>query len=199
MSIVEDKILYHISKEKLWAVGTQVSIGKTYNPFWQYYVDFSPEFMLNENKYLLCEILNTRYPSPKPPIGEETIEVIYNRLLDISKDFSLYIREQTFESVRMRYYSELPSRQKCLWLTDENNTDYWKGQVLTGEGYLYTLKVSGNLFCGDNIWLHADTFSASIYEDRAKKYWSGETEQNPNLEYIFCGEATVLDLQSIKV
>ena len=37
---------------------------------------------------------------------------------------AFYIREQVFEGIRNKYYPLLPSRQKCLWVCEEDQLAY---------------------------------------------------------------------------
>lgn len=59
-------------------------------------------------------------------VTQNSITFLYQNLKDISKETTFYIREQIFEDVRSKSYPMLPSRQKCLWVCEEDQLPYLK-------------------------------------------------------------------------
>ena len=115
----------------------------------------------------------------------------------VSKEFALYKREQVFEQVRKEQFNDLPSRQKCIWLTDEENLEYWK-TMSTEEKCLLTLELQEEkMICCDESWLYIDTFLDDEYERRARNYWTGSVSNAPHLEYLFYGTAIVKNIERI--
>ena len=62
---------------------------------------------------------------------------------------------------------------------------------------LLTLELNGELFCGDDHWLTADTFSSVVYSERAKHYWNGLMSPSPRKEFLFYGNAIVKEISII--
>lgn len=189
---VEKQIMYHISRENHWKVGDVIVAGKHDNPFWLACKNYSPTVTANGQKMSVFEMINNR---PSFDDLAENIDLLYNALGAVSKEFSFFVREQVFEDYRRENYLDLPSRQKCLWVTEMNQLSYWKTMEQNVLRSLLTLELDGELFCADERWLTANTFSGVEYLERAKHYWAGEKSSFPIEEYLFCGNATIIEVQ----
>ena len=189
-----NKEFYHISRQKNWSVGSVITTGINENPFWTTCKNCSPLVTVNQQQMPVFAMIDQKYNFD---VTQENINFLYQTIENVSKETALYIREQVFEDVRKSNFPNLPSRQKCLWLCDEKTLPYWNTAVIGPQRCLLTLKVEGQLFCGDDNWLTADTFSSVEYANRAKQYWSGEMTANPRKEYLFYGEAVVKDITQI--
>ena len=189
-----NKEFYHISRQNNWSVDSVITAGINENPFWCTCKNCSVLVTVNQQQMPVVEMINQKYSFD---VTQENIDFLYQTIENVSKETALYIREQVFEDVRKSNFPNLPSRQKCLWLCDEKTLPYWNTAVTGPQRYLLTLKVEGQLFCGDDNWLTADTFSSVEYANRAKQYWSGEMTANPRKEYLFYGEAVVKDITQI--
>jgi len=190
VSQIQGKLLYHISRENNWEIGQTVVAGEQENPFWGSFKKYNPQESLSGEKLPLRKILR-KYSTCPWDVSQNTVNLLYQHLKDMSTEFAFYVREQTFESVRKECFPQRPSRQKCLWLTDKNQIPYWLTLNPKTPRSLLTLDLCGEIFCGDAYWLEADSFSSFEYVDRAQRYWSGEWSCNPRIEYMFCGTATV--------
>lgn len=190
---VENKILLHISRKTDWEIGDILIAGENENPFWSKCKDFSPMLEVNGQKIPLFEIFE-RYESFD--VTENNINFLYGHLKGISKELALYMREQVFEEVRRTNFGFLPSRHKCIWLTDNKDLDYWK-TMSEERRALLALELNGEIFCGDDNWLIANTFSSIEYERRARHYWTGEFSDTPRKEYLFYGQAIVRKIEII--
>lgn len=188
------RILYHISDLKDWKIGDIIESGAFENRFWKRCKTFDKQVSVNGNIMSVFDMID-RFSTFD--VTEDNINFLYDNLKTISKETAFYIREQVFEDVREREYPNLPSRQKCLWVTGKEKIPYWKTIHSSGTQYLLTLELEGDLFCGDDYWLTANTFSSEVYEERAKHYWTGEKSSSPNEEYLFCGKATVVAIDRI--
>ena len=129
-------------------------------------------------------------------VTKQNIEFLYNIIGELSKEFSFYVREQVFEEYRQINHPQLPSRQKCLWITDADQILYWQTMEQNKLRSLLTLELDGELFCADERWLVADTFSNVEYWKRAKHYWGGEMTPFPVKEYLFCGTVIIKEIQN---
>lgn len=187
--------MFHISKRLDWQVGDTLVCGKEYNPFWIACANYNPKTALKGEQISLFDLFD-RCIDIKPT--EENVKSLYNNLKTISLECAFYIREQVFEDIRKTYYPDKPSRQTCLWVCDADHLSYWKTMAADAERTLLTLDLDGSLFCGDDYWLKADTFSSVEYAKRAHHYWASEMTVNPRKEYLFCGTAIVTNVEVIQ-
>lgn len=188
--------LFHVSRSQDWYIGKKVSIGEQDNNFWSYSRNYSPQISVNHIQYDLFEFFS-KFSGYNLDVTKENVVWIFDEFKHNIKECSLYIREQIFEKVRNEIDPDLPSRQKCLWLTDMDHLDYWKGCINCRGGSIVKLKLDGNAFMADDSWLQASTLSSSEYERRAKLYWTGQVGEQAHLEFLFTGEAVVTGIQRI--
>ena len=190
---IENETMLHISRETNWKIGDKIIVGEDENPFWNVCRNFSPVVEVNGQKMPLFEMF-TRCESFD--VTENNINFLYSHLKGISTEVAFYIREQVFEDVRKEKFNSLPSRHKCIWLTDDENLAYWK-TMSEERRALLTLELNGDIFCGDDNWLTANTLSSVEYEQRALHYWNGEFSIAPRKEYLFYGQAIVKEIEII--
>ena len=190
MNNIENKKWLHISRETSWKIGNKIVAGEEFNEFWKGCKTFSPTI----EGISCCDLIN---------VPDEDWNKLFKPTLlakglkTVSKEFALYKREQVFEQVRKEQFNDLPSRQKCIWLTDEENLEYWK-TMSTEEKCLLTLELQEEkMICCDESWLYIDTFLDDEYERRARNYWTGSVSNAPHLEYLFYGTAIVKNIERI--
>lgn len=114
-----------------------------------------------------------------------------------------FTRETIFEDIRKKYFPHLPSRKKCLFLCDEKNVDYWINAKITSENYnILLLKVFGEIFKADTLFIDQTIPNYSNYlpnlayvEECAKDYWSGHIIFSNKVEYLFYGDAEIVDIK----
>lgn len=192
---VQNKVLYHISRENNWNVGDKITSGESENPFWNFCKNYSPSYLVNGQPVPIFKIFEQ---FSNFDVTQDNITFLYQVIKDVSKETAFCIREHVFEYIRKEFYPQLPSRQKCLWLTDADQLSYWKTMADNTKRSVLTLELKGDLFCGDDNWLTADTFSSVEYENRAKHYWAGEMTESSRKEYLFYGQALVTDITLIQ-
>lgn len=191
---VENKMMYHISRENSWNIGDILIAGAKENQFWCICKDYSKMIRVNGVEMSIFQMIDQVSDFD---VTQNNIAFLYQNLKDISKETAFYIREQVFEDVRSKDYPLLPSRQKCLWVCEEDQLAYWRTMKENCQRSLLTLELNGELFCGDDHWLTADTFSSVVYSERAKHYWAGEMSSTPRKEFLFYGRAIVKNIMSI--
>lgn len=192
---VQNKILYHISRKINWNKGDKLVIGENENPFWNFSKNYSPQYLVNGQPIPVFQMFEQ---FSNFDLTQDNINFLYQVLKDVSKETAFCIREQVFENIRKEFYPDLPSRQKCLWLTDKEQLPYWKTMAENTQRAVLTLEINGTIFCADDTWLTANTFSSQEYTERAHHYWSGEMTSTPRQEYLFCGRALVKEISLIQ-
>lgn len=186
---VERQTMYHISRQMHWKVGDILIAGAEDNEFWSICKDYNRTFKVDGREMTVFEMINTVETFE---VSQQNIRFLYMVIKKISKEYAFYVREQIFEAVRQESFPQLPSRQKCLWVCEEDQIPFWADSKTDKEPRcLLTLELTGDLFCGDDYWLDADTFSSLTYTDRAHHYWNGELSDEPHKEFLFIGEAVV--------
>lgn len=193
--VVIKEYFFHISRDDKWEVGDLISAGIKENPFWLACKNYSPQISLNGEVMSIFAMIDQ---NPNFTVTKSNIDFLYQNLKNVCKETAFYIREQVFEDVRKELYPQLPSRKKCLWICKENELSYWKTLGGTEKRYLLTLEVTGEVFCGDDTWLTADSLSSVVYSERANRYWAGELGTTPRKEYLFYGQAVVKEISSFQ-
>ena len=191
---VENQTMYHISRENSWNVGDVLVCGEKENEFWRICKNYSRTVSVDGTEMSVFQMFKQ---VSNFEVTQNNITFLYENLKSISKETAFYIREQVFEDIRQKYYPSLPSRQKCLWVSEYDQIPYWKTMKEDCRRSLLTLELSGELFCVDEHWLTADTFSSVVYSERAKRYWAGEMSPAPRKEFLFYGKAIVKEITPI--
>ena len=157
--------------------------------------NFSPSLLVNNEEIPLFQVFE-KYN--QFDLTQNNLDWLYTQLQTVSKETAFYIRERVFEDVRKELFPHLPSRQKCLWISEEKQLPYWRTISPELHKTILELELDGNIFCADDYWLQANTLSSIEYTERAKHYWAGEIVSEEHLEYLFSGTAIVKDIISIK-
>jgi hypothetical protein len=108
----------------------------------------------------------------------------------------VWIREEIFESIRESYYKDLPSRKKCIWLTDYENLQYWwKMFEETDTKKILEIEIlnSGKMHLADGNFIRTETFKMSEFENLAKSYWSGKIEKKDEIEILYEGGFKIIN------
>lgn len=185
------KLLFHISRKNDWEIGNEIVTGGDSNEFWRRCREYSPQIELNDGVVVSFWDIMKMFRTSRIEASQEVVDFLYEQLSKISTKYAFYVREQVFETVRKECFPLLPSRKKCLWLTDKENLGFWATIDDNTQRSLLELEVYGEVFCADEHWLAANTFSSHEYEDRAKHYWKGEMSEKPRLEYLLYGQAKI--------
>lgn len=166
---VKNEIFYHINSTSnenpynLLSVGDIIRIGETTNPFMLSYEHSAPPLLRNEQA-----------------------------LINAITFYWHYAREVTFEEVRKSINEKLPSRFKCLWVSDLRNISKWKVHFQQNNMQLLELSLTGTIFKSDASFVEGNPIPLNVLREKAKKYWSGVIESEDNIEYLFYGEAEVV-------
>ncbi|MCM3736247.1 DUF2441 domain-containing protein [Bacillus cytotoxicus] len=169
MGKVEETKLYHIrntgANSKL-VVGQLLHAGKEYNPFYGVY--------------------------EKRDIPKITMDPNY--LFQLTTYYWHFARESTFEEVRREYFPCLPSRQKCLYVTSQDNLKYWLETFKHTEYQVVEVQITGNLFECDASLIEGNPIAISKVRDNAMRYWQGEIVNSSKIEYLATGDIKVVHI-----
>ena len=188
--------LYHIhshnSYDDLYKVGNTITIGESYNSMTQELMDSGATKKYNSyiNDYVDFQEL-FEYMC----IKRDTAEIISKKLGCFLTDVRMNSREFILEQIRLTIDKELPSRYKCIWLTDEESLGFWKKSFKNRLDSIYKVEVDGNLFTSSESLLPNPTALHKEMYEQAYKYWQPDQEYLKNAkdkEYLFTGELKIL-------
>ena len=186
MEFVNGKKLYHIQRNKRWgeedswSVGTELVVGEKHNKFLESRYTSDYTYIPYDREFLSAK-MNTK-------MSEEEI----NYIIGVWGEYVIKTREYIFELERVNINPKLPSRFKCLFLTDKEHIEFWKHQLgLSNEHSFYELSVTGVIHKANQKFLETDTKSQKHYHELARKYWNGDEANEEGYEYLFEGSATV--------
>lgn len=198
---------YHINRKVPWSpfelmtVGSEIECGSGYNPYYRYFLDHDLLVTVNDEKgsphkigrlSFMEDLARRKIQHPEvAKVGAESLRHVI-----------AMVKELLWESVRVEYYNSLPSRQKCIWLIENEGTvSHWMKRLDVHEGQRSYLKVTcdGHMHVADENWLYGDTYRLSKAIEDAHSYWSGEMTKGYKKEILFTGRMRVieaLELQS---
>lgn len=110
--------------------------------------------------------------------------------------------ELILEDVREKHFPSKPSRSTCLWTIpdDEKQIEMWTKGLMRGlnsvkrSPELIKLSLTGKIHCGNSYYHKSNSLGLTKLYERAFKYWRSEPSPDPKCEYLFEGEAKVLDI-----
>jgi hypothetical protein len=111
---IKDKEYYHLHNKKiyneLWVVGNLLNFSnKNMNYFNEYYEKHSPKILVNGVMHLPMDALKIILENNLHIKDMRYSDYLFKSLKSIITDLSLYIREEIFEEVRVKYFPGLPS------------------------------------------------------------------------------------------
>lgn len=213
---IENAIYCHAHRKNwhtdLWKPGNIISFGNEDNHFFwglKHSVNLPvikklPRSFYDSNRDYLNDI--SRLTDKENPQNVNNQDLMYalesaiDRLSEYNEDIFSHrklLLETIFETVRLKSYAELPSRQKCIWVCDEADLPTWSTLFQESKLLLYRVSLTGKMHRGDGSFISADLFKFEQFEELAVKYWNGEQNENPMErmpEYLFEGTITVLDV-----
>lgn len=172
-------------------VGMSLEIGIAKNPFFGFYQDVraypvttaNGEVQVRAIKFLTSVRDGTINCAVLPQIAAE-----------VAEHYLILCRELIMEEVRQELVPKAPSRQYCLWLADTlDEAQRWRTR-LGGSGQIAQLSVTGTIHRTDAAHLLGDSEPLTETYKRARAYWRGDKSSQPELETLFSGTATVVDL-----
>ena len=192
---VSDRKLYHVTVTKPYkqalVANQKILAGSEYNPFFRFYEGVI-EYPVTHNG----GTIQVKAVAWLRRVHEKAIatnpEILASIAYDVTRHYVMLCRELIMEEVRKEEFSaNPPSRQRCLYLCDSlEEARYWKGRL--GGGTVCELMCTGTLHRADARLLLADSEPLSVTRDRARAYWRGEKGDNPEMETLFVGDATVI-------
>ena len=205
MKIVKKKDYYHIQKfdcPHKWDVGKIFFIGYQNN----YYANrFNKAGFIYETETGERVQIIHSFPQIESLINKENISKIdLNKIRDLIKVSKLFAqdtlkvhRENIFEEIRLKFFPNLPSRKRGIWLIPFNreSLDYWLGRIPKGKNF--QINATGKVHNSSERFLLFSKYTSLDYiRQAAFSYWVGVERESKEDEIIFEGFIEVI--QEIK-
>lgn len=190
--IVKDLILYQVSRDRNYKVGDIIEFGIENNGVGNRV--FNSKFNIcNETYY----DLGFKYADSKNFFKKK--ELIVNICKSLSES-DYVIRELAVEEIRKNFYPDMPSRLKCMFLSESkdlvlrNLHDFHK-ENKNKQYQAVAVKVTGNIFYAKEIGLPRKGLSYSEYMDVAHQYWCQNQDSTSEVkEILFEGNAEIVEI-----
>ena len=196
MKIVKKKDYYHIQKfdcPHKWNIGNTFFIGYQNN----YYADrFNKAGFIYEAEpgvriQILQSFLQIRSLISKENISRIDLKKIVD-LIKVSKSFAedtLKVhRENVFEEIRLKFFPNLPSRKRGIWLIPYNkeSLDHWVPRIPKGK--IFQISATGKVHNSSEKFLLTGNYTNLDYiRQAAFSYWAGVERESKEDEIIFEG------------
>ena len=211
---VENLEMYHYHTknkyDKLWKKGNIIEIDDKFKSSLIDKFEKSTTYYVKDNKRNEL-FLSLRYNIDRlknPEFIETLVNLSRDGIVDSAENLSEYLdmvsgifknylirdREYILESIRQKYYPDLPSRYNSVWVCDEKSKDFWSTHLHDNK-VLYSVSLTGNLFKSSDEFIPDYRLPLYVMEELAHKYWNPKFETDEQLdkaEYLFQGTATVL-------
>ena len=196
---MEDNIYYHIHKideginEVKWIEVTIFNIGDDYNYFYKQSVQFEPKYSIFENKNNVPWTNVYDYLLKSGQLNYINACKLLEFANIIISEYQMLLRENTYEEIRTKNFSYLPSRTRCIWLCKEKQLEFWKKQLCGKKYKIFKVKVFGETFKSNNNMIVVPSTSYNKTKEMAQKYWNYKSnEEKENDEYLYIGKIEVI-------
>ena len=188
---VKDKILYQVATDRNYKIGDKIRFGD--EPNGQEFNCLNLSF--NKDGEPLHKL---GYDNAKKGIFKNK-----NLLLDMSKALSNYdfiMREFAMEEVRRQQFPNLPSRFRCMFLSEDEDTclHNLEGFINRGAGknlQAIKVKVNGEAHFVKTFGISRLGLSFNEYMKEAVEYWSQDQNSNAAIkEILFVGDVEVVEI-----
>jgi len=189
---VKDLILYQISTDRNYKVGDKLTFGKVYNGQGNRILNTK----FNDGKNAMYK-LGFNYADSKNIFKKKDLVI---NLCKTMQESDFVLRELAVEEVRKAKYPNLPSRLRCMFLSDTKQVvlDNLKTFHLKGVGKHFqavAVKLTGELFYAKSVALPRNGLSYGEYMEIADKYWSQDQDSAESVkEILFEGKAEIVEI-----
>ena len=189
---VKDLILYQISTDRNYKVGDKLTFGKVYNGQGNRILNTK----FNDGKNAMYK-LGFNYADSKNIFKKKDLVI---NLCKTMQESDFVLRELAVEEVRKAKYPNLPSRLRCMFLSNTKQVvlDNLKTFHLKGVGKHFqavAVKLTGELFYAKSVALPRNGLSYGEYMEIADKYWSQDQDSAESVkEILFEGKAEIVEI-----
>lgn len=188
---VKDLVLYQIATDRHYKVGDKLEFGRTYN--------YQGTRVIKGDKTFNGRLYKDGFNFVDGKVDFDNKKLV----LKLSKELEEYdfiLRELAYEEVRRSQFKFLPSRLKCMFLSDNKEACMKNLKIFHNKGHgiffqAIAVKVSGNIFYVREFPAVRKGISFGNYLEDAKKYWGqNQNSDKPPFEILFEGDAEVVEI-----
>ena len=197
---VEDHKLYQVTVsnayKQAFVLGQKVAVGTEDNPFFRFYETVLEYDVPDGNTGAILRVNvvewlhRVRMGTIIPQAG-----FLAATAWSVSQHYMMLARELLMEQIRLEEFDgEPPSRQKCLYLS--NNPEEARGWIplVGGNGTVCELSCTGKIHLADSRLMVMLSEPLATTREKARAYWRGEASSEPRMEALFEGNAVVTAL-----
>ena len=189
MKNVKDLILYQVATDRNYKVGDKIYFGEKPN-----------------GQIKIFDFSFNKQGKPLHELGFKTAKKYFkNKQLQLDmaialQNYDLFIREIAMEEVRQEKFPELPSRFRCMYLSESKedvfkNIDIMANKTLKKTYQAVAVKLNGEIFCVRDFSIGRQGLSFNEYKKLAVKYWSQDQNSTTKAkEILFVGEAEIVEI-----
>lgn len=189
---VKDKIYYQVATDRHYKVGDILNFGQTLNGVGQRVM--ASHFQRNQ---IPLHKLGFNYLDSKKIFKNKKLILAMSKAL-LEADFVL--RELSAEEVRKEKFAELPSRLRCMFLSEtkeETLKNFNEMQKSNKDKHFQAVavKLNGNIFYAKENGLARNGLSFEENKKVAEKYWSqNQKSTETTKEILFEGQAEIVEI-----
>lgn len=193
---VKDLVLYQVATDRNYKVGDKFYFGNTPNGQELLCKDYSCVENGKPLHQAVMEKLNN---------NEEVDKSTIKQLASCLSQSDFAIRELALEDVRCEKFPHLPSRFRCMFLTDKKELCLAGLKIFPkkGHGKLFQavkVKLTGEAFFVRENAIGRFGLSYNEYKEKALEYWNQKESEKPVQEILFVGDVEILEiLDEIKI
>lgn len=190
--------LYHIHRyndiSNLKAIGDILTIDNNYNSMFYKKLLTEEETLVKRYNnydidYIICMMEEVK---EKYTLSKEQLENL-NKLL---KNYYFLRREKALEEGRKIFNFSAPSRLHSLFLTDENDLNYWKTIFKDYSYKIFLLELYGNLFVSSDELFPDNNLPFDLQIEKSKEYWKPDIRKYTlKKEFVFQGTYKILNIK----
>ena len=190
MEKVKDLILYQVATDRNYKVGDKIYFGEKPN-----------------GQIKIFDFSFNKQGKPLHELGFKTAKkgIFKNKQLQLDmaialQNYDLFMREIALEEVRQEKFPELPSRFRCMYLSESKedvfkNLDIMANKALNKTYQAVAVKLNGEIFCVRDFSIGRPGLSFNEYKKLAEKYWSQDQNSTTKAkEILFVGEAEIVEI-----
>lgn len=170
-------------------VGSVIKTGDGFNSYFIKISDYHSCIPVSGVEMPLLGFLNSGI------VGLYPAQKIADACSSIVESHFKIIREYEFERVRASEFPDLPSRMRCLWMTDKSLISHWNQRLDDRENKrLLRVSAHGKIHRANEGFLPVEVKPMAELQELARAYWRGEDHEKGKFELLLEGSMTILEV-----
>lgn len=177
-------------KPTKWEVGTVLRTGEFhFNSYFQSVLNYHHVLPVGKTPFPVLAALRFGF------VAAFTGQDVATQCAEIIETHFKVIREFEFEAIRRAEFPGLPSRMRCVWMSEVIQVEHWSTRLDGRENpILLRVAAEGKIHRAHEGHLSVEVQSIDDLRDSARAYWSGKPHESGNYEVLLEGEMKVLEI-----